>query len=178
MAPSLALKLGLPAINAASTLRIRGGTDCTESYGCLGVSEFPPELTVIDPGPTLVPLVAKLRLTATLNGLVRMTYAAARCKLALPESNLGLVLQLSPATIAATATVNPSNTRSATVVLASQEITAKLQIQVCEVDFVQLGPPRSKYPYTDGRSTPVQVAGVDVIKYTGTEPKGIIGEAQ
>ena len=178
VAPSLALKLGLPAINAASTLRIRGGTDCTESYGCLGVSEFPPELTVIDPGPAIVPLVAKLRLTATLNGLVRMTYAAARCKLALPESNLGLVLQLSPATIAATATVNPSNIRSATVVLASQEITAKLQIQVCEVDFVQLGPPRSKYPYTDGRSTPVQVAGVDVIKYTGTGPKGIIGEAQ
>jgi hypothetical protein len=138
---SAAMTLRLQA-TAASKLQFFGGIDCDSPYGCLGTSEFPPDLFIRKSAWSLQPVACKATVTAALGRRITVDYVAITTQssvagaLALRTgliSNINNTLSVSPATIKYTLAL-----------LGFGYIRPKLTTTVCLPDMKIIGPSTAK----------------------------------
>jgi len=123
---------------AFGTLGIFGSEDCDPVYGCLGVSDLPPELTVLSPSTVPAPINAVLATAASITRIVTFRFGLIECELdAVATMSPYLALQGS---CSAVSTVNRATLRSINTYLGVSNILGVSKTQVCVPDFF-INPP-------------------------------------
>ncbi len=118
---------------AFGTLGIFGSEDCDPVYGCLGVSDLPPELTVLSPSTVPAPINAVLATAASITRIVTFRFGLIECELdAVATMSPYLALQGSCSAIS---TVNRPTLRTINTYLVVSNILGVSKTQVCVPDF-------------------------------------------
>jgi hypothetical protein len=147
---------------AFGTLGIFGSEDCDPVYGCLGVSDLPPELTVLSQGTVPAPINAVLATAASITRIVTFRFGLIECELdAVATMSRYLALQGS---CSAVSTVNPITVRTINTYLGVSNILGISKTQVCVPDFFikppsapKIGKPTAPQPFPDLPGRPIDL---------------------
>ena len=158
---TMAPRVGLIGF-AFGTLGIFGSEDCDPVYGCLGVSDLPPELTVLSQGTVPAPINAVLATAASITRIVTFRFGLIECELdAVATMSPYLALQGS---CSAVSTVNPVTLRTINTYLGVSNILGVSKTQVCVPDFFikppsapKIGKPTAPQPFPDLPGRPIDL---------------------
>lgn len=118
---------------AFGTLGIFGSEDCDPVYGCLGISDLPPELTVLSPGAVPAPIKAVLATAASITRIATFRFGLIECK-------LNAVATMSPyqalqGSCSAVSTVNSATLRTINTHLGVSNILGVSKTQFCVINI-------------------------------------------
>ena len=158
---TMAPRVGLIGF-AFGTLGIFGSEDCDPVYGCLGVSDLPPELTVLSQGTVPAPINAVLATAASITRIVTFRFGLIECELdAVATMSPYLALQGS---CSAVSTVNPVTLRTINTYLGVSNILGISKTQVCVPDFFikppsapKVSKPTAPQPFPDLPGRPIDL---------------------
>ncbi len=132
--------------SASSKLGLFAPADCDPVYGCLGVSDLPPDLTVLSPGTVPLPINCISRLSASLGAYITIKFALIECKLAVTGS-LSPTISLS-GQASAVSRVNTPTLRTVNTFLGVSNILTVSKTEVCIPAFIIKPPSAPKITYS------------------------------